>query len=56
MRSNQAVGGDAIVSDDQTFQVLDQHVKLKTPAANAPKYVREVISQTVALRNTFGER
>lgn len=56
VRSNQAVGGDAMVSDDQTFQVLDQHVKLKTPAANAPKYVREVISQTVALRNTFGER
>lgn len=56
VRSNQAVGNDAMVSDDQTFQVLDQHVKLKTSAANAPKYVREVVSQTIALRNTFGDR
>ena len=56
VRSNQAVGGDAMVSDDQTFWVLDQHVKIRTPAANAPKYVREVVSQTVALRNMFGER
>lgn len=56
VRSNQSVGGGAMVSDDQAFQVLDQNVKLKTPVANAPKYVREVISQTIALRNTFGER
>lgn len=56
VRSNQAVGGDAMVSDDQTFWVLDQHVKIRTPTTNAPKYVREVVSQTVALRNTFGER
>jgi Tfp pilus assembly protein PilX len=35
--------------------VLDQSVKVKTPATTAPKYVRQVVAQTVALRNTFGE-
>lgn len=56
VRSGQSVSRDEIISNDQTFQVLDQLVKVKTPAANAPKYVRQVISQTIALRNTFGGR
>lgn len=56
VRSGQSVSRDAIISDDQEFQVLDQLVKVKTPAANAPKYVRQVVSQTIALRNTFGDR
>lgn len=56
VRSGQSVSPDAIISDDQEFQVLDQLVKVKTPAANAPKYVRQVVSQTIALRNTFGDR
>ena len=56
VRSGQSVSRDEIISNDQTFQVLDQLVKVKTPAANAPKYVRQVISQTIALRNTFGDR
>jgi len=56
VRSGQSVSSDTIVSDDQEFQVLDQLVKVKKPAANAPKYVRQVVSQTIALRNTFGDR
>lgn len=56
VRSGQPVGRDAIIADDQSFQVLDQLVKVKTPAVNAPKYVRQVISQTIALRNSFGDR
>ncbi|WP_411686688.1 PilW family protein [Acinetobacter indicus] len=55
-RSNQAVGRDDIFSDDQVFQVLDQAVTITTPTGNAPKYVRQVVTQTIALRNTFGER
>lgn len=55
-RSSQAVGSDNLVKDDQTFQVLDQLVKVKTLATTGTKYVRQVVSQTVALRNTFGER
>lgn len=55
-RSNQSVGNDSAFLDDQVFQVLDQAVKIKTPAANSPKYARQVVTQTVALRNTFGER
>ena len=56
VRSAQAVGRDSIIKDDQKFQVLDKEVTLKTPAAGSSKYVRQVVSQTVALRNTFGER
>lgn len=55
-RSNQSVGNDSTFSDTQSFQILDQAVTVKTPAANAPKYSRQVVTQTVALRNTFGER
>lgn len=55
-RSLQTVGNDSLANDDQEFQVLDQLVKVKTPQANATKHVRQVVSQTVALRNTFGER
>ncbi|WP_278493089.1 PilW family protein [Acinetobacter gyllenbergii] len=54
-RSTQAVGHDATFKDDQVFSVLDQDVRVKT-ATGKQKYVRQVISQTVALRNTFGER
>lgn len=56
VRSAQPVGNDAIISPDQSFQVLDQTVQMRTSAANSPKYVRQVVSQTIALRNTFGER
>lgn len=35
------------------FQILDQKVSLKT-AAKQKKYIREVVSQTIALRNGYG--
>ena len=54
VRSTQSVGSDAVVKADQTFQVLDQTVKVKT--SSDPKYIRQVVSQTIALRNAFGER
>jgi len=56
VRSNQSVGNDSMFSDEQVFQVLDQAVTVRTPAGNPPKYVRQVVAQTIALRNTFGER
>ncbi|MFG0586704.1 PilW family protein [Acinetobacter sp. YQ_14] len=55
VRSSQSAG-NGIINDDQEFQVLDQAVKIKKPTQNSPKYVRQVVSQTIALRNTFGER
>ncbi|OTG63923.1 pilus assembly protein PilW [Acinetobacter sp. ANC 4470] len=54
-RSSQNVGNETLIKDDQEFVVLDQTVKVKKPAT-ATKYVRQVISQTVALRNSIGER
>jgi len=56
VRSNQTVGGGADFKDDQTFRILDQEVTVTTPTASAPKYARQVVTQTVSLRNTFGER
>lgn len=56
-RSTQGVGSESAFKDDQEFKVLDQTVVVKTPSTNtSSKYVREVVSQTIALRNTFGER
>ena len=56
-RSVQSVGNDSVFKNDQKFKVLDQTVVVKTPTSNAStKYVRQVVSQTIALRNTFGER
>ena len=54
VRSIQSVGSDGVVKADQTFQVLDQMVKVKT--SSDPKYIRQVVSQTIALRNALGER
>ena len=56
IRSAQSVGSDSMIKDTQKFQVLDKEVTVKTPTAGNSKYVRQVVSQTVALRNTFGER
>ena len=55
-RSLQSVSDTKSIKDDQNFLVLDQTVTVKTPIAPAPKYVRQVISQTIALRNAIGER
>ena len=54
VRSTQSVGTDSAVKADQSFQVLDQTVKVK--ASTDPKYIRQVVSQTIALRNALGER
>lgn len=53
-RSTQSMGGDTLIKANQTFQVLDQTVKLKV--MTDPKYIRQVVSQTIALRNALGER
>ncbi|PTV52332.1 PilW family protein [Acinetobacter seifertii] len=55
-RSIQPVGQDAAVKDNQTFNVLDRTVTVKTPQSNSSKYIRQVVSQTIALRNGFGSR
>lgn len=54
VRSTQSVGAESAVRADQQFQVLDQTVKVKPPSN--PKYIRQVVSQTIALRNALGER
>lgn len=54
VRSTQSVGAESAVRADQQFQILDQTVKLKT--STDPKYIRQVVSQTIALRNALGER
>lgn len=54
-RSAQTVGVDNTIKNDQDFTVLDQTIKVKA-TQNTTKYVRQVISQTVALRNAIGER
>lgn len=55
VRSNSAVGADNMIKDDQKFQVLDQLVTVKATTEKT-KYVRQVVSQTVALRNAMGDR
>lgn len=55
-RSMQSVGRDSIIKEGLTFTVLDKNVTVKTPTGKPAKYVRQVVSQTIALRNTFGGR
>lgn len=54
VRSTQSVGNESAIKADQQFTILDQIVKVKT--STDPKYIRQVVSQTVALRNALGER
>ncbi|QKW81290.1 MULTISPECIES: PilW family protein [Acinetobacter] len=56
VRSAQTVGRDNLIRDDQQFRVLDQTVSVTVPTNTNARYVRQVVSQTVALRNTFGGR
>lgn len=57
VRSSQSVGKNTLeISDDQEFRALEKTIKVKKPAANAPKYLRQVVSQNVALRNAVGGR
>lgn len=51
MRGVETIPNSQNVPD--TFQILDQKVTL-TDAAKTKKYVREVLTQTVALRNGYG--
>lgn len=55
-RSLQSVNDAQSIKDDQSFVVLDQTVKVKKATSTSPKYIRQVISQTIALRNAIGER
>ena len=43
-------------AQNQFYTVLDQNVKVAALAAGERQYARQVISQTVAFRNSFGER
>ena len=54
-RSTSPVGDDDVIKSDQAFTIMDQTVKVKTSTATPLKYVRQVVSQTVALRNASGE-
>ncbi|WP_060464979.1 PilW family protein [Acinetobacter sp. LMB-5] len=55
-RSLQPVSAEVAIKDDQQFSVLDQTITVKKPENSTKKYVRQVISQTIALRNVIGER
>lgn len=55
-RSAQSVGAESSIKDDQQFVVLDQTVTVKKPKAGSPKYIRQVVAQTIALRNVIGGR
>lgn len=52
VHSSENIGQSAAVTDEQVFEVLDHKVKLKTdPRVKNPKHIRQVLSQTVAIRN-----
>lgn len=55
VRSSETVGAESTVKDDQNFTILDQTVKVKN-ANQTTKYIRQVVSQNIALRNAIGER
>lgn len=55
IRSTQSVGAEATIKNDQQFTVLDKTITVKVSTQNT-KYVRQVVSQTVALRNAIGDR
>lgn len=56
-RSAQSVGADQNINTSKSFTVLNQDVSLNSTVKNAAaKNVREVIVQTVAIRNALGER
>ena len=55
VRSNTAVGNESTINNDQEFQVLDKKIKVKSTNSTV-KYLRQVVSQSVALRNALGGR
>ncbi|MHA3082658.1 PilW family protein [Acinetobacter sp. ANC 5383] len=56
-RSNQSVGADSNINLAKSFTLLDQSVTLNNTIKNAQtKNLRQVITQTVAIRNALGGR
>lgn len=53
IRSSESVKERTLISDSQTFNVLDQTVNVKVPTGTPPKYLRRVVTQTIALRNAL---
>lgn len=51
VRASDNIGSNSLVANDQEFTILEQTVKVKTPTGTPPKYLRQVVSQTVAIRN-----
>ena len=51
MRGVETIPGGQDVPE--TFQILDQSVSLNN-AAKSKRYIREVVTQTIALRNGYG--
>ena len=57
VRSNQSVGVDSNIDLTKSFTVLDQSVTLNSTVKNAQsKNLRQVITQTIAIRNALGGR
>lgn len=54
-RSTQSVGADTVINPNQAFDVLDQRVRIHSNG-NPSGYVRQVITQEIAIRNGLGER
>ena len=50
LRSNEKANVSDLISADKVYTVLDQNLSLK-PHTNTTKYLRRVVSQTIALRN-----
>ena len=53
-RSNQNVGNDPAIAQDDEFRLLDQDLTI-TAQGNPQGFIRRAISQEVALRNASGE-
>lgn len=53
VRSNESMSAGDLMSNNQSFTVLDQVVTIITPTGTPPKYLRRVVTQTIALRNAL---
>ncbi len=51
VRSTESIGTESQVNNTATYQMLDQSVTVNTPSNSTAKYLRQVVQQTVALRN-----
>ncbi len=54
-RSPLSVGANKTITNVDSYKVLDKTVKAKT-TTNSANYIRQVITQNVALRNALGDR